>query len=132
MNDIKSMATLSEFIVARALNIETLSGVEWDLYDLMYNGRRVAVKSPDEAAEYDISVSPRVGRRASDLHIFTRFNGDGDAHNVKLWTFWVLSTPNIDRTFEAQETACLDVIRPIAIQTDYAGLRNAVDMVVAA
>lgn len=135
MYDIKSRATLAEFIVAQALNIKNLSGIEWDLYDINYNGHKIAVRSPEDAVDvmFDISPSERLGARASDLHIFTMFNGEdgADPYNVTLWRFWVLSTPNINRTFDAQETVSLGLIQPIAIQTNYEGLQSAVDMVAA-
>ena len=136
MYDVKSRATLAEFIVAQALRVESLIGIEWDLYDLVYNGYRIAVKSPEDETSpvFDIRPSERLGTRASDIHIFTMFNAEGDAdpHNVTLWRFWVLSTNNVNRTFDTQEAVSMGLIQPIAIQTDYAGLRSAVDMVVAA
>jgi len=135
---------LAEFIVARALQIESIARVEWDLYDLIYKDFKLEVKSSAyiqsweqeklTVPRFDIHKSVRMGRRASDLYIFCLFNEkvreNADPLNLKLWDFWVLSTANIDRTFGEQKTVTLSVIKPVAIETKYDGLKSAVDLAI--
>lgn len=133
MYNVKSRKTFAEFIIAQALNIESLNGVEWDLYDLIYKENRITVKSSEVTDPlFDIRISERFGKRVSDIYVFALYSGEtvDEPYNKSLWNFWVLSTPNIDKTFEGQETVSLELITPIAIKVDYNGLRSAVDLVV--
>jgi hypothetical protein len=136
--------TLAEFIVAQALQIKSLGRVEWDLYDLVYQGKKIEVKSTAyiqswkqtklSTPRFDIHKSAQLSKRASDIYVFCLFGAkvkeNADPLNLKLWDFWVLSTANINRTFGEQKTVALEMIKPIASQTKYGGLKSAVDLVV--
>jgi hypothetical protein len=147
---------LSEFIVATALGIDlTKHRVDWEAYDLLYNTKwRIEVKSSAYIQSWEqkkpssplFSIRParewandtgfgETSQRNSDLYVFCLFSEtereNADPLNLKLWDFWVLSTANINLTFCEQKTVALGMIKSIAVQTKYDGLKSAVDLVVA-
>lgn len=108
---------LAEFIVAKALGIETHSRTEWDSYDLMSKkGLKIEVKSSAylqswaqmKHSEIRFDISPRKGldkesgqysgasKRNSDIYVFCLLHHkDKKTVNVldlTQWTFFVLQT----------------------------------------
>lgn len=135
---------LAEFIVATALNIESTTRVEWDLYDLTYRECKIEIKSSAYiqvweqkklySPRFDIHKIVSLGKRTSDLYVFCLYNekvkANVDPLNLHLWDFWTLSTSIIDSTFGEQKSVGLEMIKPIAIQSKYDGLKKAVDLTI--
>ncbi len=135
---------LAEFIVARALDLDNITRVEWELYDLLYGETKIEVKSSAyiqsweqeklTSPRFDIHKSITKNKRCSDIYVFCLLNEKSketiNPLDLKQWDFFVLSTAIVDSVYNEQKSVGLEMLKPIAIQTDYAGVRQAIDLVV--
>lgn len=134
---------LAEFLVARALNIDSLARSEWGLYDLLYGNIRIEVKSSAyiQAWEQTQLYSPRFdihapsdGKRHSDIYVFSLLNEKNrDAINpldLNQWDFYISKTSVIDTTFDNQKSVALSVVEPICIHTKFNGIKQAINLTV--
>lgn len=132
---------LAEFLVARALNLDSLARSEWGLYDLQYGNIRIEVKSSAyiQAWEQTQLYSPRFdihapsdGKRHSDIYVFSLLNEKNrDTVNpldLNQWDFYIAKTSVIDTTFDNQKSVALSVIKPICIRTKFNGIKQAIDL----
>lgn len=149
--------TLAEFIVARALGLNTdIPREDWSAYDLDYNGTRIEVKASAYLQSWNLengkiskptfSIAPArvfdsqsgrcVGERCrnSDIYIFCCFT-DTDAENYNIldlsrWDFYVALTSEIDRLFPTGKSLSLGNVSNIAEKTEYFLLKSIVDKLI--
>ena len=119
---------LAEYIVATALGICDTKRVEWDKYDLIIGDIGVEVKSaayvqtwkqtrPSEIAfnirpakgwDARTNTYPASAMRSADVYVFCLLNGTHGDHinplDVAQWTFYVLSTSELNRKVQEQKT----------------------------
>lgn len=132
---------LAEFLVARALSLDSLARSEWGLYDLQYGNIRIEVKSSAyiQAWEQTQLYSPRFdihapsdGKRHSDIYVFSLLNEKNrDAVNpldLNQWDFYITKTSVIDNTFDNQKSVALSVVEPICIRTKFNGIKQTIDL----
>ena len=143
---------LAEFIVAKALDIETYSPrLDWEPYDLLFRGNlRIEVKASayvqswSQTADSKLRFSIRptqvrdgeAGRsedkiRQSDMYIFCVFAEKDRAHadpmNLDKWEFYPVLTREINEMLEAQQTASMSTILGLHPEAyDYGSLLDAV------
>lgn len=117
---------LAEYIVAKALGIIDTKRVEWDKYDLRFDGIGVEVKSAayvqswvqTQPSVISFGIGPTTGwdagtntfaasaGRCADVYVFCLLNGTDrqrvDPLDVEQWTFYVLPTSVLDRKVPVQ------------------------------
>jgi hypothetical protein len=157
VSDLVSNATrgrLAEYIVARALGIDTTTSVrdEWAAYDLItLSGIRVEVKSaayvqswhqdyPSAIAfrtrptlAWDAATNKRATRpgRHADVYVFALLAHQDkatiDPLDLSQWRFYVLSTATLDACSQSQHSITLKTLERLAGRAfDYSQLRDAV------
>lgn len=133
---------LAEFLVAKALNLESITRAYWELYDLLYDGIKIEVKSSayikaqeqEElyAPRFDIHEAATTGDRVSDVYVFCLLSEkDCEAINpldLNLWDFFVAKTSVINSTFDKQKSAALSVIEPICIHAQFSKIKQAIKL----
>ncbi len=134
---------LAEFLVARALELDSIARAEWGLYDLLYGDTKIEVKSSAYvqsweqkelySPRFDIHVPVSAGKRQSDIYIFSLLNEKErdkvDPLDLGQWDFYIVKTSVIDSTFDTQKSVSLSLIEPIAIKVKFTGIKQAVDMI---
>ena len=119
---------LAEYIVATALGIRDTKRVEWDQYDLEIDGVKVEVKSAayvqtwkqSKLSKIVFGIRPAMGwesrtdtyatsaQRCADVYVFCLLKGEDRDHinplDVAQWTFFVLSTSELNRQVPGQKT----------------------------
>ncbi|MBP0000424.1 MAG: hypothetical protein J7641_15735 [Cyanobacteria bacterium SID2] len=135
---------LAEFIVARALNIETDSRVEWESTDLSFEEVKIEVKSSayiqaweqKKLSTIQFSIAPthfdnthpdfkQAPKRHSDIYIFCLFK-ETDPHQINpldlsQWEFFVLATQTLNERVGAQKSIGLNSLKnldPKIVQYD--------------
>lgn len=133
---------LAEFLVARALDLDSIARSEWGLYDLLYNDTRIEVKSSAyiQSWEQETLYSPRFdihqsvtnGKRMSDVYVFCLLNEKSreviNPLDLKQWDFYIVKTHTLDSTFGNQKSVSLSVIEPICIHAQFSGIKRVVDL----
>lgn len=118
---------LAEYIVAKALGIRDTTRVEWDQYDLEIDGVKVEVKSAayvqtwkqSQLSKIVFGIRPAMGwdsrtdtyatstQRSADVYVFCLLEGEDRGHidplDVAQWTFYVLSTSELNRQVPTQK-----------------------------
>lgn len=147
-------ATLAEYIVATALNIddEPRPG-SWDAYDLDYGAAKIEVKSTalvqawksekksppqfsikaagkwDEETGKWLHVAPE---RAADVYVFCVFDPQGgeepDPLDIGEWNFFVVSTKRLAEAFGDQKSVSLSRLRKIEDAVAYEKLCERVEL----
>lgn len=134
---------LAEFLVARALELDSIARAEWGLYDLLYGDIRIEVKSSAyvqswEQTElykprFDIHVPVTEGKRQSDVYVFSLLNETDrdkvDPLDLNQWDFYIVKTSAVNTAFDTQKSVALSMIEPIAIKVKFTGIKKAVDMI---
>lgn len=140
---------LAEFIVSRALKIETSQRVEWDNYDLeTFDGRKIEVKSASyiqcwaqsRFSSISFSIKASKGsrdhelydgnsRRWGDYYIFCLLSCKDqkliDPLNVNQWSFYVVNTSALDELMPTQKTLSLTKLERIPhIKCDFKDLKR--------
>ena len=131
-----SRGILAEYIVARALGIDSKVRIEWDAFDLVTaEGLRIEVKSSSYIQSWDqkglskivFGIQPTRGwdaatnqtspefRRHADVYIFCVLaHLDQQTLNpldVKQWEFYVVPTTVLDQTCSTQKSIGLAMVR---------------------
>lgn len=133
---------LAEFLVARALDLDSISRAEWGLYDLLYNDIKIEVKSSAyiQSWEQETPYSPRFdihrsvtnGKRMSDIYVFCLLNEknreDINPLDLKQWDFYIAKTSVINNTFDRQKSVALSIVEPICVCTKFNGIKQAIDL----
>lgn len=132
---------LAEFLVARALDLDSIARSEWGLYDLLYGDTRIEVKSSAyiQSWEQEQIYSPRfdihtpsAGKRPSDVYVFSLLNEKNresvNPLDLNQWDFYIVKTTIIDDTFDSQKSVALSIIEPIAMRVKFSGIKQAVDL----
>ena len=142
---------LAEYIVAKALGTLDTKRVEWDKYDLRVDGIGVEVKSAAYVQSWEtrpstisFDISPTIGwdastntyadnaKRSAAVYVFCLLEGEDrkkiDPLNVAQWTFYVLSTSELDRQVPTQKTIRLGALKALgAHPCTYDELKAAID-----
>lgn len=133
---------LAEFLVSRALSLDSIARAEWELYDLLYGESRIEVKSSAyiqswkqrelSSPRFDIHQSITNGKRMSDIYVFCLLNEKNrdkvNPLDLNQWDFYTVKTRTIDSTFGNQKSVSLSKIEPICIRTKFSGIKQAVDL----
>lgn len=133
---------LAEFLVARALSLDSIARAEWELYDLLYGETRIEVKSSayiqsweqEElySPRFDIHQSITNGKRMSDIYVFCLLNEKNRDEvyplDINQWDFYIVKTQTIDSTFGNQKSVSLSIIEPICVRTKFGGIKQAIDL----
>lgn len=136
---------LAEFLVARALSLDSITRAEWELYDLLYGSTRIEVKSSAyiqsweqetlSSPRFDIHQSITNGKRMSDIYVFCLLNEKNrdeiDPLDLNQWDFFIVKTEIIESTFGNQKSVSLSIIEPICIRTKFSGIKKAIDLFIA-
>ena len=108
-------------VVAKALNITDFAGTDNDFDTLEYEGLKITVRASLEPTHDEPEIMFDIRNPGdSDLHIFAHYSDD--------WQFWTLLTTNVKSTYDGQTYAPLNLIRPISMQSDIAGLKASVNL----
>jgi hypothetical protein len=148
---------LAEYIVATALGIDDDKRREWANHDLEFGGIGIEVKSAayvqtweqTRPSEITFSIRPAHGwdassktraenaKRSAAVYVFCLLEGEDRDHmdplDVAHWTFYVLSTSELDRLVPTQKTIRLGSVKALGAQPcTYDGLKVAIDEAAAA
>ena len=128
---------LAEYIVAKALGLDDTKRVEWDRYDLEIDGVGVEVKSaayvqtweqariseiafgirPARGWDARTNTSAASAKRSADVYVFCLLEGVDRDHidplDMGQWTFYVLSTSELDRKVPTQKTIRLGALKAL-------------------
>jgi len=128
---------LAEYIVATALGIRDTKRAEWDKYDLDIGGVGVEVKSAayvqtwkqPRPSTISFDISPTTGwdartntyaasaKRSAAVYVFCLLEGEDREHIdplvVAQWTFYVLSTSELDRQVPEQKMIRLGPLKAL-------------------
>jgi hypothetical protein len=131
---------LAEYIVAKALGIRDTKRVEWDPYDLEIDGVKVEVKSAAYVQTwkqtqlskivFGIRPAKASAKRCADVYVFCVLEDREpvDPLDVEQWTFYVLSTNELNRKFPGQRTIRLGPLKDLgAHPCTYDELKAAID-----
>lgn len=143
---------LAEYIIATALDIDLEEGRDsWYEYDLLYNGKRIEVKSSSYLQSWERDGFSRISfniypsrpttasiwdnddiSRHSDVYIFCLFSNkdraSADPMKLEQWEFYVVLTSDIDEQLRTQRTASISTISSLPhIKCSYEELHEAVD-----
>lgn len=146
-------STLTEFLVASALDVVDAPRVEWDLVDLRYCDRGIEVKSAaylqswqqdsPSTIRYDIArkqgwdarTNTYADRavRSADCYVFCLYPeqdvGKANVLDVDAWEFYVVATHQIERELGAQKSVGLNRLRNMVEPVTYEDLRARIDSV---
>ena len=122
---------LAEFIVAKALNIDSQKRLEWDPYDLKYNNIKIEIKScayvqaweqkqfskisfdiaPTRLYDYEKECYSDECKRQADIYIFCLLkHKDRKTINpldMEQWEFYIATTSFLNSHFENQKQIAL-------------------------
>lgn len=147
----------AEYIVGAALGVVDGVRREWDAFDLLYDGRKIEVKSTAYVQSWpqqkrlsspifsigltrgwdaETGLSASVPTRAASVYVFCLYSQKeralADPLNLGHWQFYVLPTAVINAAFGNQKSAALSRIRALAAPVGYPDLRQAIDAALAA
>ena len=141
----------AEFIVACALDLQSVKRVGWDAVDLRYRGSGIEIKSAaylqswaqekSSSIRFDIAkkkgwdaatnTSQLESVRSAACYVFCLYpekdRAKADPIQVPDWQFFVLSTSVINETFRDQGKVALSRIADAVSPVRYHDLRAAVD-----
>ena len=147
----RTRGILAEFIIKKALDIQSNNRIEWDNFDLISkDGKRLEVKSAayiqswnqKKYSEIKFSISPTVGtkenpkydgtkKRWADYYVFCLLkNKDQKTINpleLSQWTFFVLSTQTLNQQKPEQKTIGLNsLLQLMPIESDFSELKKVI------
>lgn len=138
-------AVLAEFLIGNALNVTDGVRVGWDDFDLLYNDKKIEVKSSAylqseswgeqklSPISFDIGERVSLGQRAADCYVLcVHEEKDRQKTNVLdagQWQFYVLSTDLINSELGSQRKAALSMIERLPDPVGYAELKGLVNRV---
>jgi hypothetical protein len=147
---------LAEYIVATALGISDAKRLHWDQYDLEIHrmGKRAGIEVKSAAyvqtwaqariSEITFGIRAATGwdarnntyaasaKRSAAVYVFCLLEGEDpkkiDPLEVTQWTFYVLSTSELDRQVPTQKTIRLGRLKDLGAQPcTYGELKTAID-----
>ena len=147
----RNRGIFAEFIVSAALGVVDRPRIEWDSFDIAYQGLGVEVKSSAylqtwaqkkasnvtfniaKHLEYD-PESEEYGTdqvRSADCYVFCLFaereKTNAEPRNLASWEFYVLPTTVIESEFGDQKTLALGTLRQICHPVEFRELRSEID-----
>lgn len=149
----RNRSVFAEFLVGQALGVIDTPRIEWDAFDLIYQGKKIEVKSSaylqswqqskDSLISFDVAmkrgwyadtntfeVEPI---RAADCYVFCLFRArDRLAANILdigSWRFYVLATDQINRDFGSQKRVGLKAVEARCQPLEYNSLKAAIDQI---
>jgi len=147
---------LAEYIVAVALGLENQVRLEWEPYDLEYNGIKIEIKScayiqsweqskfstisfdiaPTRLFNLETNKYEEERRRQSDAYVFCLLkHQDRETINpmdVSQWDFFVVPTSFLNEKFATQKRVCLSVLKETGAQTvSFEKIKNKLDAIFA-
>ncbi len=139
---------LAEYIIARALWIDSGYRIEWDEYDLVYNDLKIEIKSwayiqsweQDKYSNIVLTIKPTMDynwsdfKRQSDIYIFAILSHkDASTINplkLEQWDFYIIKTKLLNEKLWKQKTIGLNSLLKLnPIVSDFNNLKNEVDLI---
>jgi hypothetical protein len=139
----RTRGILAEFIVAKALDIDTKCRVEWDDFDLITkDGVKIEIKSAAfvqsweqkqySTIQFNVSENKRYINniaRFSDYYVFCLFHAKDEVAinpmNLSQWTFYVLKTEILNTYVKHQKSISLNSLLKLnPAVSDYHQLKN--------
>ncbi len=147
-------AVFAEFIVGRALDVTEGTRRVWDCVDHKYKGKKIEVKATGCAQRWrqgkkrsppSFDIAKRVcvkwgepaaedgapAIRSADCYVFCihtdKEAATANALDLNHWKFLVISKEKLNREFGDQKSVACSVIRKHCEETDFKGLRKAVN-----
>lgn len=117
---------LAEFIIAKALDIANSYRIEWDEYDLVYNGIKIEIKSwayiqsweQDRYSNIILSIKPTKDdnwyefKRKSDIYVFAILSHKEaktiNPLKLEQWDFYIIKTSILNEKLWNQKTIGLN------------------------
>lgn len=144
-------SVFAEFVVASVLGLHDQVRIEWDAYDLEYQGKKVEVKCAahiqswqqhtPSPIRFDIGKKKSwsaqtntfsdVAIRSSDCYVFCYYPetdpAKADILDVSSWLFFVIPTELIEQKFPNQKSVGLKKIQALCELVKSTELRRAID-----
>lgn len=141
----------AEFLIGTALGCLNQSRVEWDSFDLIYNDKKIEVKSAafiqswhrgifstssfnigrKKVYDYGTNKYGPIAKRHADIYVFSLLKEkDVDLINpldTKQWEFYVVLTKELDQHFPHKKTISLTSLKRITQPYTYENLKKAID-----
>jgi hypothetical protein len=137
----------SEFLVATALGDLTQSRIEWDAYDLIYQGKKIEVKSaayiqawysgkPSKISfsighkkeyDYETNTYSQDAKRRADIYVFCLLKEKDPTHinplDTSQWEFYMVPTTKLNVEFPRQQSLSLSSLQKIADPILYSDIK---------
>ncbi len=144
MNSLRGI--FAEFLVGSALGILQSPRIEWDAYDLVYNNKKIEVKSSayiqswhsgkystisfDIGAKkiysYDTNTYSENAVRSADIYVFCLLKEKNesiiDVLNTEQWSFYIVPTENLDNLYSCQKRISLKSLEKISKGVSYSNI----------
>lgn len=136
---------LAEYIIAVALWIDNWYRIEWDDYDLVYNGLKIEIKSwayiqsweQEKYSNIILWIKPTnnwnwILKRQSDIYIFAILKCKDskiiNPMNLEQWEFYIIKTEILNNKLWWQKTIWLNSLLKLdPVKTDFMNLKKIVN-----
>jgi hypothetical protein len=149
----RNRGIFAEFLVGAALNVLDQPRIEWDAYDLRYEGKRIEVKSAGylqswqqsrpTSISFDIAAKlswdanentySNQAARSADIYVFCLFaEQNPELANVmdpSQWEFYILPVQVLNEQLSTQKQIGLNPLCQLCESVGYLELKQAVDKV---
>lgn len=144
----------AEFLVGAELGVLNGSRIEWDEYDLFYNGKKIEIKSAayiqawyngtlsrisfnigaKKVYDYNSITYSSVSSRNADIYVFSLLK-EKDPERVnpldtEQWEFYVVSTNVLNERCTNQKTITLSSLKKFSKSIPYKNLKNEIDAMI--
>lgn len=139
---------LAEYIIAKALWIDNTFRVEWDEFDLIYNGLKIEIKSwayiqsweQEKYSNITFIIKPTKDfysanlMRRSDIYVFAILSHKDaltiNPLNLEHWEFYILETSVLNNMLWNQKTISLNTLLNLhPIKSNFEDLKNHIEQI---
>lgn len=151
MNSLRGI--FAEFLVGSALGILQSPRIEWDAYDLVYNDKKIEVKSSayiqswhrgkystisfdigaKKSYSYDTHTYSENAVRSADIYVFCLLKEKDESIinvlNTEQWSFYIVPTETLDNFYSCQKRISLKSLEKISKAVSYSNLKKTINKI---
>ncbi|WP_432518043.1 hypothetical protein [Priestia aryabhattai] len=151
MNSLRGI--FAEFLVGSTLGILQSPRIEWDAYDLVYNNKKIEVKSSayiqswhrgkystisfdigaKKTYSYDTNMYSENAVRSADIYVFCLLKEKDEniinVLNTQQWSFYIVPTEILDNLYPCQKRISLKSLGKIGTAVSYSNLRKTINKI---
>ncbi|MFU7592080.1 hypothetical protein ACMX9J_24370 [Priestia sp. RMT2NF4] len=151
MNSLRGI--FAEFLVGSALGILQNPRIEWDAYDLVYNNKKIEVKSAayiqswhkgkystisfdigaKKTYSYETNMYSEDAVRSAEIYVFCLLKEKDesiiDVLNTEQWSFYIVPTEILDNLYSCQKRISLKSLEKISKVVSYSNLKKTINKI---